>query len=250
MVPTATTGTRVPKQRSIRTGTREQLQVDQTIDLRGPRPRPRAADAALRRTRALDITGAVVLLIAAIPALCLIAFAVKVTDRRSPILFRQTRVGLHGREIQVLKFRTMSSDAPDTLAQLLETDDALAAEYATNAKLRTDPRVSAVGRVLRPTGLDELPQLLNVLEGDMSLVGPRPLVPDEVARYGSDAAIVQSVPPGITGPWQIGGRNDISYSERVRIDCEYALSKSLRIDVFVLARTLLLLATFRLRGGY
>ena len=123
------------------------------------------------------------------------------------------------------------------MAQLLATDPAAKAEWEADQKLKNDPRVTRIGRFLRATSLDELPQILNVLKGEMSLVGPRPVVQDELARYGDAAKIYLSLKPGLTGLWQVSGRNNVSYDQRVALDCEYAARQSLLLDISILART-------------
>ena len=131
----------------------------------------------------------------------------------------------------------MVADAESRLAQLLASDPALAEEFARTFKLRDDPRVTRIGRFLRKTSLDELPQLINVLKGEMSIVGPRPITEGEVRRYGQYMPIVLSARPGITGLWQVSGRNDVSYSTRVALDVQYAFGQSFTGDLSIIART-------------
>lgn len=199
--------------------------------------------------RALDIVVSASLLLLVLPVLLGIAISIKLTGP-GPIIFRQPRTGRNGREFSIVKFRTMVPDAVDRLDELLDDDLDLREDFTTSAKLKLDPRVSPVGRVLRPSGLDELPQLWNVLRGDMSMVGPRPLSLGEERRYGHYAPLVWTVKPGITGPWQIGGRNDIPYAERVAIDVNYVRSRSVGGDLTILGRTVRQFLTGRLRGGY
>ena len=177
------------------------------------------------------------------PLCLLVAIAIKL-DSRGPVLFRQTRVGRGGREFQVLKFRTMVAGAHamrDLLADRNESDGLL-------FKMRVDPRVTRVGRWLRKWSLDELPQLGNVVSGQMSLVGPRPPLPEEVARYDGDVARRLLVKPGITGLWQVSGRSDLSWEDGVRLDLYYVENWSLAADLVILCKTVG--AVIRQRGAY
>lgn len=152
--------------------------------------------------------------------------------------YSHTRVGRDGVRFRCIKLRTMVRDADRRLSEHLSCNADALVEWQATRKLRKDPRVTSVGRVLRATSLDELPQLLNVLRGEMSLVGPRPVTADEIAYYGLRARTVLRVRPGITGPWQVGARNDTTYAERVAIDFGYAQSVSLAQDVGILFKTL------------
>jgi lipopolysaccharide/colanic/teichoic acid biosynthesis glycosyltransferase len=165
------------------------------------------------------------------------------------VLYRSERVGLNGQRFEMLKFRTMVPEADDVLAAVLAADPRLELEFEVHRKLLHDPRVCPVGRVLRTTGLDELPQLINVMRGEMSIVGPRPITRYEVEDCSGHDSLIWTVRPGITGPWQIGGRSEVSYAERVAIDVDYVCTWSLRRDVALLARTARLFASGRLRGG-
>ena len=136
-----------------------------------------------------------------------------------------------------LKFRSMALDADDHLATLLASNPKTGAEWAAHHKLKNDPRITPIGAFLRKTSLDELPQLLNVLRGEMSLVGPRPIVPAEIVRYGRYIRHYYSARPGITGLWQISGRNNISYRRRVALDVLYIRSRSLPLNLYILGRT-------------
>lgn len=196
---------------------------------------PGATDRAA--VRLLDLTVAVGLLVLMAPALAILALVIWAQDGGSPV-FAHRRVGRGGRAFPCLKFRTMVVDSEARLRHLLATDPAAAAEWERDHKLRRDPRVTALGRVLRKSSLDEVPQLVNVILGHMSLVGPRPIIESEASRYGRYFRHYCSVRPGITGLWQISGRNDLSYRRRVVLDTVYSRSKSLRTDLFVLSRTL------------
>ena len=199
--------------------------------------------------RFFDVVVSGLLLLLSLPLLIGVALAIRLSGP-GPVLFRQHRSGRDGEAFTILKFRTMVPDATEQLELLLAEDVGLYRDFEESAKLRRDPRVSNVGRVLRPAGLDELPQLWNVFRGDMSIVGPRPLSLGEEGRYGSYAPLIWTVKPGLTGAWQIGGRNDISYAQRVAIDVLYVRTRSLISDIGILCRTVFQFITFRLRGGY
>jgi len=186
--------------------------------------------------RALDVTVAATALFLLLPLLLLIAVLVYAGDGHPPI-FRHRRLGRDGRSFGCLKFRSMIADGEAVLARHLAADPQARAEWAKTHKLSNDPRITAIGQVLRKTSLDELPQLWNVLRGEMSLVGPRPIVPAEVARYGRAFATCFAVPPGVTGLWQVSGRSDTSYAERVALDLDYASRWSLRRDIAIMLRT-------------
>jgi len=198
---------------------------------------PDRAYAVLKR--AMDVTGSIALLALLAPVLVAVAALVRL-DSRGPILYAARRVGRRGREIHVLKFRSMHVDAEQRLASLLAADPSRAEEYRATFKLKQDPRLTRVGAVLRRTSLDELPQFVNVLRGDMSLVGPRPIVEAELDLYRSMPGAAEAylaTRPGITGLWQVSGRNDVTYAERIALDQEYAATCSLAVDVQILART-------------
>jgi exopolysaccharide biosynthesis polyprenyl glycosylphosphotransferase len=178
--------------------------------------------------RTLALGGLLMLL----PALVVVAVAVRVTSR-GPVLFRQERVGKNGETFRMLKFRSMYRDAESRLIDLVHLNEAGGALF----KIRNDPRVTPVGRFIRKWSLDELPQLWNVVRGDMSLVGPRPPLPAEVARYESDVHRRLLVKPGITGRWQISGRSDLSWEEAVRHDLFYVENWSLAMDLSILFQT-------------
>ncbi|MEV0132054.1 sugar transferase [Dactylosporangium sp. NPDC050688] len=181
----------------------------------------------------VDRVGALVLLVLLSPLLAGLALAVR-AESQGPVLFRQVRVGKDGREFVIVKFRTMHVDAEARLAELRHLNEVGGALF----KLRNDPRVTRVGRLLRKFSLDELPQLLNVLGGSMSLVGPRPPLPEEVAVYPDDARRRLAVRPGMTGLWQVSGRSDLSWDEAVRLDLQYVENWSLSLDLVIMLRTL------------
>jgi Undecaprenyl-phosphate galactose phosphotransferase WbaP len=154
-----------------------------------------------------------------------------------PTLFRHNRLGAHMRMFPCLKFRTMHVNGDAILAQHLATNPEAAAEWATVQKLRNDPRITLVGRFLRKTSLDELPQLINVLRGEMSLVGPRPIVTSEVSFYGDSIDYYSRAKPGLTGLWQVSGRNNTSYPKRVQLDVWYVKNWSFWHDIVILMKT-------------
>jgi exopolysaccharide biosynthesis polyprenyl glycosylphosphotransferase len=192
---------------------------------------------------AFDRISALVGVLLLLPILFLIAVLIKLTSR-GPVLFRQRRVGIHGNEFDVFKFRSMVVDAEARLAALAAQNEGQGPLF----KMRRDPRVTAAGRLLRRFSLDELPQLFNVIRGEMSLVGPRPPLPSEVARYSQDVARRLLVKPGLTGLWQVSGRSDLTWEESVRLDLYYVENWSLAADLGILARTVG--AVLRSRGAY
>ena len=171
-------------------------------------PQARAINELLCRT--LDIVVASIALLIFAPFMALTALLIAF-ERKGPIFFAHTRIGRGGAPFQVLKFRTMCVNGDEVLAAHLQADEAARLEWEEARKLRKDPRVSALGHILRSSSIDELPQLFNVLKGEMSIVGPRPIVEAEVSRYGEFFNAYCSICPGITGVWQVSGRNDISY---------------------------------------
>jgi undecaprenyl-phosphate galactose phosphotransferase len=188
--------------------------------------------------RAFDLLAASALLLFLAPLLALVALRIRLVDGGG-VIFAHTRVGRHGRLFPCYKFRTMVANSAEVLAELLARDPAARAEWAKDRKLRHDPRITAIGRFLRKTSLDELPQLLNVVRGEMSLVGPRPVVPDELELYGEARIYYLQVRPGLTGLWQISGRNDVDYERRVSLDAWYVRNWTLWYDILILFRTLL-----------
>jgi exopolysaccharide production protein ExoY len=201
--------------------------------------------------RAFDLFGSAVLLLFLSPVFAFLIVAQFVSSPGAPIFFRQARVGKDGATFLCLKFRTMCTNADLVLRELLDHDPAARAQWTRSHKLNKDPRVSRVGRILRATSLDEMPQLWNVLRGEMSLVGPRPVTEPEVrkwyqARGGATAYI--SVRPGITGLWQVSGRSDTTYEHRVELDCRYVRELSLANDIRILCRTVG--AVLRQDGAY
>jgi lipopolysaccharide/colanic/teichoic acid biosynthesis glycosyltransferase len=191
----------------------------------------------------LDRVTAFSLLLALSPILLVIAAMVAVTSP-GPILHRRRVVGRNGIEFDAFKFRTMVADAD----AILRAQPALLEEFVANMKLRADPRLTPVGAVLRRMSLDELPQLVNVGRGEMSLVGPRMIAPDEMAKFGAALDTRLAVKPGITGLWQVSGRQELAYDDRIRLDLHYIENWSLWLDMAILARTIP--AVLSMRGAY
>jgi exopolysaccharide production protein ExoY len=180
--------------------------------------------------------GAVALLILFSPLFLLIAMAVKLGDF-GPVMFGHQRVGHNGKSFRCLKFRTMVIDSSTRLAAHLAENPEALAEWATTRKLRNDVRVTEIGRVLRKLSLDELPQLINVLRGDMSLVGPRPVMGEEMVLYGDRGDHYLRSRPGLTGKWQVSGRSDTTFEERVRLDSQYVEQWSFVGDILIILKT-------------
>jgi len=190
--------------------------------------------------RSFDLTVTLVGSLLLLPVFASIAVAIKLTSK-GPVLFRQERVGYHGRPFRIMKFRTMVVGAEERLGDLLDMNEATGPLF----KMKDDPRVTGVGRVLRKLSLDELPQLFNVIRGDMSLVGPRPPLPREVVQYEDWMMARLEVRPGITGLWQVSGRSELPFEDYVRLDLFYIENWSLAYDLFILAKTIPTLATAR-----
>ncbi len=188
----------------------------------------------------LDTLIATILLLLLLPTFAVITICIVLFGGSGSPIFWHRRIGKDGRPFACLKFRTMRTNADAVLNDRLSRDPEALAEWTATQKLREDPRVYRFGRVLRATSLDELPQLWNVLRGDMALVGPRPVTEDEMQRWYEPhgaAHAYRSVRPGITGLWQVSGRSDTTYNERLMLDCRYVGTLSLRQDVLILCRT-------------
>lgn len=214
---------------------------------------PARRDAAIARragidlTRLMDVAGAALILIAALPFLVLLAIALQI-DSPGRLFFVQKRIGRNGELFPCMKFRTMCENAEEVLQQHLASSPEARAEWAADHKLRNDPRVTRLGRIVRKLSLDEFPQLINILRGEMSLVGPRPIVTAEIDKYGRFFPVYCSVKPGLTGLWQVSGRNDVSYDQRVLLDRLYVRRKSLVMDIAILFQTIP--AVLKIRGSY
>jgi exopolysaccharide production protein ExoY len=187
--------------------------------------------------RGLDVLGAIVLALVFSPLILAIVIIALIRREGGSVIYKHRRVGQDGRAFECLKFRTMVPNADQVLRELLESDPAIKAEWVRDHKLRCDPRVTRLGRFLRRTSLDELPQLWNVMRGEMSLVGPRPVVREELLRYGRNVRAYLSAKPGITGLWQVKGRNDTDYRRRVVLDTYYVKNQNLVLDLYILVKT-------------
>lgn len=201
---------------------------------------PRILDRNLipksRAARIMDIS----LILLAAPYIILTFVIIMVLiklDSRGPVFYRQARIGRFGRKFHVYKFRTMVQNADQILQTYLENSPELKNEWLATHKLKQDPRVTRIGAILRKLSLDELPQLWNIIIGDMSLVGPRPIVDAEVEKYGKCFDLYIKVRPGLTGLWQVSGRNDTTYERRVELDEYYVLNRSLKLDLQILWKT-------------
>jgi Undecaprenyl-phosphate galactose phosphotransferase WbaP len=196
--------------------------------------------------RAIDLVGAILLGVLFAPLIAVIVTVIRIEGH--PVLFWHKRIGRNGRTFKCVKFRTMVSNAEQVLRQVLNEHPELRDEWTKNFKLRRDPRITMMGRFLRLTSLDELPQLWNVVRGEMSLVGPRPVVRAELLRYGRNASKYLAVKPGLTGLWQVKGRNNTTYRRRVAMDRFYVQNQSLLLDVYILMATPA--AVLRRNGAY
>jgi len=215
---------------------------------------PRGVVERLRRlsvddvlTDTMNMVLAFMALVLLAPVMIAVALAVFLEDG-GPVVFAHRRIGRGGRYFSCFKFRSMAIDAEHRLAELLAQDPLARTEWEEDHKLRNDPRVTGLGAFLRKTSLDELPQLFNVLRGEMSLVGPRPIVDAEIAKYGRRFANYCAVKPGITGLWQVSGRNDTTYRARVAMDCVYARQRNVVMDGMIIAATVP--AVLMRRGSY
>ncbi|MBX2820675.1 MAG: exopolysaccharide biosynthesis polyprenyl glycosylphosphotransferase [Rhodothermaceae bacterium] len=187
--------------------------------------------------RLIDLVGATIGLILSAPLFIAISVGIKFTSK-GPIFFKQERMGKNGKSFKVLKFRTMHLDAERKLQELLAADPVLRQEYEIFHKLRNDPRITSIGKMLRRYSLDEFPQLWNVIRGDMSLVGPRAYIPRELPNMRGFETEVLKCSPGVTGLWQVSGRNQLSFDERVTIDVNYQQRWSLALDIYILLKTI------------
>lgn len=188
--------------------------------------------------RAFDVAFSAFVLLVGFPLFFIIALLVWISSR-SFVIYGHERIGRGGKSFRCYKFRTMYSDAEIRLQQLLAENPALKEEWEKTHKLKNDPRIAPVGRFLRKTSLDELPQFWNVLKGDLSVVGPRPVVKAELQKYfGRKAPLILSVRPGLTGLWQVSGRSNTSYEERIRLDEEYIQNQSFALDLKLIAKTI------------
>nr|WP_241559247.1 sugar transferase [Lysinibacillus halotolerans] len=188
--------------------------------------------------RIMDIIGSLLGMIILIPVFILITVLIKLENRNGPVFFKQVRVGRNGKEFTIYKFRSMVSNAEELKMLLLEQNDI---KDGPVFKMKEDPRVTRIGKFIRKTSLDELPQLINVLKGDMSLVGPRPPLPEEVAQYSSYEKQRLKVTPGLTCYWQVSGRSNIGFDEWVRLDLKYMEERNMIIDLKLIFKTVFVL---------
>ncbi len=199
-----------------------------------------------RTKRSVDILLSIILLVLLSP-ISVIILIIGCVSGGAP-LYAQLRIGQGGKEFYVFKFRSMVINADEALNELLQKSESARQEWNKDQKLKNDPRITRWGRILRKTSLDEVPQLVNVLKGEMSLVGPRPIVPSELLRYGRCARYYLKCKPGLTGLWQVSGRNTISYSRRVAMDRVYVRNGSFKTDLGIILRTPL--AVFKQAGAF
>lgn len=187
--------------------------------------------------RIVDVIGGIVGTAILIPLTLIVAILNAFNNDRGPIFYSHTRIGKDGKLFKMYKFRTMVVDADEKLAELLKQDENARKEWEENRKLKNDPRITKIGKFLRKTSIDEFPQFLNVLRGEMSLVGPRAVVEDEIEKFGIYKKDILSVKPGITGYWAANGRSDTTYQERVFMECKYANNFSIIMDIKILLKT-------------
>jgi lipopolysaccharide/colanic/teichoic acid biosynthesis glycosyltransferase len=203
----------------------------------------------IRIKSCIDVFISIFLIIFSLPIFTFLIILVKFSSR-GPIFFYQKRLGRNKKIFHCIKFRTMHPEAEDLLENLLRQNDEIRNEFKKNHKLKNDPRITPIGFLLRKTSLDELPQLFNVLKMEMSLIGPRPIVKEEQVKYGNAINKVLSVKPGITGLWQVSGRNNLSYERRVKLDLLYSRDLNLLMDLRILLRTFGVLFFPKDRGAY
>jgi len=196
-----------------------------------------------------DFIFSLIFLILGLPLFFLIAVLVKFSSR-GPIFFLHKRIGKNKKYFYCIKFRTMHPEANDILDNLLSKNEAIRYEFEKTHKLKNDPRITPLGKILRKTSLDEIPQFLNVLKGEMSIVGPRPIVDEEIKKYKSSLKKVLSLKPGITGLWQVSGRNNLSYKKRVFLDSLYVKNLNFLLDFRIIIRTLGVILFPNDRGAY
>lgn len=212
----------------------QKLPTSFSLPMRTRRIDGKATQQAAKRV--FDVTAGLILLFLLAPLFLVLSALIKAADG-GPAFFRQKRMGKGGRPFECWKFRTMACDADAALQRLISSDPAAAREWAECQKLSHDPRITPIGAFLRKSSLDELPQLFNIIAGEMSFVGPRPIVMAERERYGDAFAHCFSVPPGLTGLWQVSGRSDCSYETRVSLDSQYASEWHVLLDAKILIRT-------------
>lgn len=184
--------------------------------------------------RGIDVMIGIIGLIVCLPIFVIIAILIKI-DSKGPIFFKHKRIGKYGNKLEIYKFRTMIQNAEEAMNNFTEEQKK---EFAENFKLENDPRVTRVGKILRKTSLDELPQIINILKGEMSIIGPRPIVKNELEKYGKDKNKFLSVAPGLTGYWAANGRSDVSYEERIALELYYVDNRCLTMDLKIFMKTI------------
>ena len=235
-------------------GTTSQVQTGTILALR---PRVLAPTELIelqsKRSRAIKRTGDIVFSLSVLtlgaPVFVALALLVKASSR-GPVFFVQKRIGRDYNTFGCIKFRTMRKDSDQVLKSLLSNSPELQEEFSRDFKLKNDPRITSLGKFLRRSSLDELPQFINVLRGEMSVVGPRPIVNAELKRYGLHMNQVLSVRPGMTGLWQVSGRNNLSYRQRVRLDLRYSRTRHFLLDLKIVFKTIMVVLNPRDRGAY
>ncbi|MFM9089230.1 MAG: sugar transferase [Cyanobium sp.] len=210
-------------------------------------------DLQSKRSRFIKRTGDIVFSLSVLtlgaPIFLALALMVKASSR-GPIFYTQPRIGRDYKTFGCIKFRTMRKDSDKILKSLLASSPELKKEFAKDHKLKNDPRITRLGKFLRRSSLDELPQFINVLRGQMSVVGPRPIVKAELSRYGYNMNEVLAVRPGMTGLWQVSGRNNLSYRQRVRLDLRYSRTRNFAMDLKIVLKTVMVVLNPRDRGAY
>ncbi len=238
----------------LSTGSTPQIQPSNVIALQPSILAPaELIDLQSKRSRFIKRTGDIVFSLSVLtlgaPVFIALALMVK-SSSRGPIFYVQPRIGRDYKTFGCIKFRTMRKDSDKLLDSLLASSPELKQEFAKDFKLKNDPRITKLGRFLRRSSLDELPQFINVLRGEMSVVGPRPIVRDELRRYGYRMNEVLAVRPGMTGLWQVSGRNNLTYNQRVRLDLRYSRSRNFLMDFGIVLQTIMVVLNPRDRGAY
>lgn len=235
-------------------GTTSQVQAGQVLALQ---PKVLASTDLIglqsKRSRAIKRAGDIVFSLSVLtlgaPVFIALALLVKASSR-GPVFYVQRRIGRDYNSFGCIKFRTMRKNSDIALNAILSNSPELQKEFSKDFKLKNDPRITVLGKFLRRSSLDELPQLINVLKGEMSIVGPRPIVNAELVRYGHHMNEVLSVRPGMTGLWQVSGRNNLSYRQRVRLDLRYARTRHFLLDLKIVLKTIMVVLHPRDRGAY
>jgi lipopolysaccharide/colanic/teichoic acid biosynthesis glycosyltransferase len=199
--------------------------------------------------RIFDIIFSLSVLMLCAPVYLAIAITISHTSAGS-IFYIQERVGKNHQHFGCIKFRTMIPNADQLLDEMMAQSEDIRQEFSENFKIKNDPRITSIGKLLRITNLDEFPQFINVLKGEMSVVGPRPLVPEELERYGRHIDRVLTIKPGITGLWQVSGRNDLPYAQRIKIDVKYVKHRTFWLDLQIIFKTILLTVMTKDNGAY